>query len=86
MFSNKIRISSHYDVRYADEAELKKAVALYGPVAVGIDASRWGFVQYRSGIYRDYSCSQTRLNHAVILVGYGRENGVDFWWIRNRLI
>ena len=49
-----------------------------GPSAVGIDGSAIMF--YESGIFSD-ACSED--NHAVIMVGYGIENGVEFYKIRN---
>jgi len=36
---------------------------------------------YGGGIIKG-NCG-TRLDHAVVAVGYGTENGVDFWIIRN---
>src|SRR5690606_24790713 len=83
-FNGKVKIKGYADVPHGNEELLKKAVALDGPVAVGIDASQWGFSNYRSGIYLDKKCSKTNLNHAVIVVGYGTENGQDYWLIRNR--
>jgi cathepsin L len=38
----------------------------------------------RSGIYNDVACSRvTTTNHAVVAVGWGKGNGIDFWIIRN---
>lgn len=63
----------------ANEASLAKASA-ERVVSVAVDASYWS--SYGGGIYSG-SCSSTRLNHAVTLVGYGTESGQDFWKIKN---
>lgn len=66
-----------------DEEKLKEVVGTMGPVAAGIDASLDTFSFYSSGIYYDAKCSNTTVNHAVLIVGYGTEAAGDFWWIRN---
>jgi C1A family cysteine protease len=39
------------------------------------------FQSYISGIYT--APVPTTINHAMIIVGYGTENGVDYWIVRN---
>lgn len=51
-----------------------------GPLSVAVDATYWSF--YAGGVY-DSSCSTTRLNHGVAIIGYGKEAGKDYWIIRN---
>jgi cathepsin L len=85
-FTNRTKVRGYADVPYGREDLLKKAVALYGPVAVGMDASQWGFTNYQGGIYSDKKCSSVDMNHAVIVVGYGTENGRDYWLARNRYV
>lgn len=66
-----------------NESALKHAVAKWGPVSVAIDASLVTFQHYTSGIYNDSSCSSVNHNHAVLVVGYGTENGTDYWLVKN---
>ncbi|CAF1052385.1 unnamed protein product [Brachionus calyciflorus] len=79
----KVRINRYFPLPIGNEEALKYAVATNGPVAVAVDASSWGFIHYSSGIYRDNYCSSRRLTHAVIVMGYGTENGQDYWLIKN---
>lgn len=52
--------------------EMKKTVSTYGPVGVGMDASPVTFSGYKSGIFEDANCDNTKTNHAVLVVGYGK--------------
>ena len=51
-----------------------------GPVAVSVDAD---FGSYEEGIYDGCDASAPLIDHAVVAVGYGEENGVGYWIIRN---
>jgi C1A family cysteine protease len=44
------------------------------PVSVGIDASSFAFNSYSSGVITTTNCG-TNIDHAVVAVGYGTENG-----------
>ena len=37
-----------------------------------------GFQTLRSGIYDNPACSNTTFSHAVVLIGYGVENGMPY--------
>jgi len=76
-FSKAVSVQSY------SEAELKKAVATVGPVSVGIDASDFTFQLYQSGVYYSSSCSSHQLDHGVLAVGYGTDNGKDYWLVKN---
>ncbi|CAG5124515.1 unnamed protein product [Candidula unifasciata] len=76
-------IKSFKDVEHGSEDALQKAVAEIGPVSVGIDASGDDFRFYAGGIYNPSCCSTTELDHAVLAVGYGNENGTDYWIVKN---
>ncbi|XP_073342203.1 cathepsin S-like [Pagrus major] len=74
--------SQYSSLPEGDEGALKQAVATIGPISVGIDATRPRFAFYRSGVYNDPSCSK-KVNHAVLVVGYGTLNGEDYWLVKN---
>lgn len=69
-------------IEEGNEEHLLAAVAEKGAVSVAIDATG-NFAAYQSGVYYNNNCSTTTLTHAVIVVGYGQENGEDYWLVRN---
>ncbi|CAG9861116.1 unnamed protein product [Phyllotreta striolata] len=79
-----VKISSFTKVTIGDEDDLKEKVALIGPVSVAIDAT-FNFQLYSSGVFDDNSCGNDlqSLDHAVLAVGYGSENGKDYWIVKN---
>merc|ERR1712072_18376 len=65
------------------ESDLANAIGRVGPVSVAIDASPSSFRRYRSGVHYAPSCSSSRMNHAVLAVGYGSEGGSDYFLVKN---
>ncbi|CAO1347637.1 unnamed protein product [Diamesa tonsa] len=53
-----------------------------GPVAVAINVCP-GLELLKSGVYDNPLCPNNTVNHAVVLAGYGTENGIPYWLIRN---
>lgn len=66
-----------------DENDLKSKVGTIGVAAISIDAGHPTFHNYQGGIYDEPACSSTQLDHGVGLVGYGTENNIDYWIVRN---
>ena len=77
------------------EVEMMKELAANGPIAVGIEPGA-GFEDYRSGIFIEPpEDRRARLSgkaaagafeptgHAVLIVGYGTENGTKYWRVKN---
>ncbi|KAK7283383.1 hypothetical protein RIF29_12857 [Crotalaria pallida] len=75
-----VTIDGYTDVPPSNEKKLLEAVASQ-PVSVGICGSDRAFQLYSKGIFNG-PCS-TSLDHAVLIVGYGSENGVDYWIVKN---
>ncbi|XP_009775102.1 low-temperature-induced cysteine proteinase-like [Nicotiana sylvestris] len=75
-----VTIDGYEDVPDNDEKALKKAVAGQ-PVSVAIEAGGKDFQHYKSGIFTG-KCGAA-VDHGVVAVGYGSENGMDYWIVRN---
>ncbi|KAF8762798.1 hypothetical protein HU200_009108 [Digitaria exilis] len=75
-----VTIDSYEDVPVNSEKSLQKAVANQ-PVSVAIEAGGRAFQLYNSGIFTG-TCG-TALDHGVTAVGYGTENGKDYWIVKN---
>lgn len=67
-----------------DEGELADAIAFKGPVSVAFQVIT-GFKDYRSGIYQSNDCKNGPMdvNHAVLAVGYGTDNGQPYYIVKN---
>jgi cathepsin L len=76
--------TGYVSIQTGSEAKLQDAVANIGPISVAIDASHMSFQLYKKGMYIEPMCSTTRLDHAVLAVGYGTTtDGQDFWTVKN---
>jgi cysteine peptidase B len=66
-----------------DEDEIKEFLYETGPLAIALNADP--LQTYTSGILdlTSTKCPSSGINHAVTLVGYGTENNVAYWIVKN---
>merc|ERR1712187_749930 len=67
-----------------DYTALMNAVVAKGPISISVAAGGMGWQLYGGGIMKPgRNTGDYTIDHAVQLVGYGEENGVMYWLVRN---
>ena len=71
-------------VRSGDENALLQAVSSISPISVAIQVTG-SFSSYHGGVYYEQNCQKdiSHLNHAVLIVGYETQGGIDYWLVKN---
>eukprot|EP00494_Astrolonche_serrata_P001924 UN01930 len=77
---NEDAINGFKDVQSQSESALAAAVC-EGPVAIAIEADQSSFQSYRGGILSS-GCGK-QLDHGVLVVGFGSDNGQEYWKVKN---
>ena len=78
---NKVYIS-HCNTIPIGNQKLMMRYIQQQPLAAAIQADSLIFKFYKSGVITSESCGQN-VNHGVLIVGYGTENGIDYWLVKN---
>ncbi|XP_017042731.1 procathepsin L [Drosophila ficusphila] len=74
-----VNVTSWAILPVRDEQAIQAAVTHIGPVAISINATPKTFQLYSDGIYDDPSCSAASVNHAMLIIGFGK----DYWILQN---
>ncbi|XP_038215605.1 procathepsin L-like [Zerene cesonia] len=80
--TNLYTIQGFVDVTPFSVEALKVALVYHGPLSVSMDATDL-LSLYTQGIFYDPYCTNTDLNHEVTLVGYGVNDGEEYWIVKN---
>merc|ERR1712018_610007 len=83
--NNRVLTMTDYIEYPNDEEALTNHIAEEGPVSVSMDASHSSFQHYSSGVYQEPNCGHKErdLDHAILGVGYGTENGDGYFLVKN---
>ena len=73
------QVAGYTDIPQNNCAQLTTAIQQQ-PVSVAIAAN--AIMMYSGGVFDNPSCG-TGLNHGVAAVGFGTDNGKNFWIVRN---
>jgi len=77
-----VTVSDYHDVPQNNMEQLEQAVS-QGPVSIAIEADKSVFQLYNGGVFTDEAGCGTQLDHGVLTVGYGTDNGQDYWIVKN---
>jgi len=59
-----------------------KAALAISPLAATVEATQMMFQFYKSGIFTYADCGTTN-DHSVNVVGWGKEDNIEYWIMRN---
>jgi C1A family cysteine protease len=76
-----VHVSTYTNVQPRSASQLIAAIAK-GPVSVTVEADRMAFQGYTGGILNTSACG-TNLDHAITAVGYGVQDGQQYYIVRN---
>lgn len=77
------KINEYRYIEMGNEIDLKAKVGNIGVASVCIAANNVIFMSYTGGIMDNDLCEGARVDHAINVVGYGTEDDVEYWIIRN---
>ena len=75
------KVKSFKDVSPDGSGKGLQAALQRGPVSVAVEADQSAFQFYHTGVVT-HGCG-TQLDHGVLAVGYGTENGQDYFLVKN---
>jgi len=76
-----VKTTGYTNVSADNPTAMKNALANQ-PIAVSIEADKFCFQSYSSGIFNNSTCV-TRLDHATNVVGWGTSGSTEYWIMRN---
>jgi C1A family cysteine protease len=83
-YSNGTKVSTT-DTTPGSDANIMRYIKEQGVVVGMLNATNLASSGYSSGIYSYATCPtcSSCTNHAIVIVGWGTQNGTDYWIIKN---
>lgn len=80
----RVTTSGPYNITSGDETQMRNELYWKGPISVAFQVVA-DFRDYKSGVYTSKACKNGPMdvNHAVLAVGFGTENKMDYWLVKN---
>lgn len=73
-------IQTVYKITPGDVRSMENAVATYGAITAIVEVLP-DFVFYHYGVYTNPSCTGSLLSHVVTIVGFGKTNKDESYWV-----
>jgi C1A family cysteine protease len=80
-YTGQFESTGYKTVTANSQSALMSAIEL-NPVSIAIEADKSAFQYYTGGVLDSTACG-TSLDHGVLAVGYGTENGTDYYLVKN---
>uniref|UniRef100_A0AC34Q3U1 Peptidase C1A papain C-terminal domain-containing protein n=1 Tax=Panagrolaimus sp. JU765 TaxID=591449 RepID=A0AC34Q3U1_9BILA len=79
-----VKVANYTQIKPRDTTSIKNALSQGYSVAAALEAGTYSFMYYTGGILSDaFDCSGDSIDHAIVIIGYGTANGIDYWIVRN---
>lgn len=79
-YKSDLKMGASYQT-FSGESDIKIEIANHGPVVTGFEVFE-DFMTYKGGVYQHVTGGSLG-GHAVRVIGYGSENGTDYWLVAN---
>ena len=76
------KVIGYLDIEAYNIVQMKAALA-HGPVSIAIQANQDIFQHYAQGIIANNGVCGEDLDHAVLAVGYGKQNEIEYFIVKN---
>ena len=60
---------------------MQQEIMTFGPIESGFTVYS-DFPTYKSGVYK-HTTGKALGGHAIKIMGWGTENGEDYWWVKS---